>query len=59
MLVRFNPQFVVIDSGDSGQNMTLNSIFQVTYSISSGDALTTDMSLGSVTIDDPTLNTLV
>ena len=60
MLVRFNPQFVVIDSGDSGQNiMTINNIFQVTYSISSGGALTTDMPLGSVTIDDPTLNTLV
>lgn len=56
MLVRFNPQLVVIDSG---QNMTLNNIFQLTYSISSGGALTTNVPLGNVTIDDPTLNTLV
>ena len=54
--MRFNPQLVVIGSG---QNMTLNNIFQLTYSISSGDALTTDEPLGNVTIDEPTLNTLV
>lgn len=56
VLVRFNPQLVVIDSG---QNMILNNIFQLTYSVSSGGALTTNMPLGNVTIDDPTLNTLV
>ena len=56
MLVRFNPQLVVIGSG---QNMTLNSVFQLTYSIFSGDALITDTPLGNVTIDEPTLNTLV
>lgn len=56
MLVRFSPQLVVIGRG---QNMTLNNIFQLTYSISSGDVLTTDMPIGNVTIDEPTLNTLV
>ena len=56
MLVRFNPQLVVIGSG---QNMTLNNVFRLTYSIFSGDALTTDMPLGNVTVDEPTLNTLV
>ena len=56
MLVRFSPQLVVIGRG---QNMTLNNIFQLTYSVSSGDALTTDMPIGNVTIDEPTLNTLV
>ena len=55
-MVRFNPQLVVIGSG---QNMTLNSVFQLTYSIFSGDALITDTPLGNVTIDEPTLNTLV
>lgn len=56
MLVRFSPQLVVIGRG---QNMTLNNVFQLTYSVFSGDALTTDMPIGNVTIDEPTLNTLV
>ena len=56
MWVRFNPQLVVIGSG---QNMILNNIFQLTYSVSSGDALTIDEPLENVTIDDPTINTLV
>lgn len=56
VVVNFNPQLVVIDAGD---NTTLVRDFLLTYSISSGDPLTINGSLGSATIDEPIQNIVV
>lgn len=49
-MVNFNPQAVVLDVGD---NNTLIKDVVVTYSISFGDALISNSSIGTVTIDEP------
>lgn len=55
-MVNFNPQVVVIDAV---KNATLLKDFTLTYSISSGDALSTNTSLGTVTIDEPISQSVV
>ena len=50
LMVNFNPQAVVLDVGASN---TLIKDVIVTYSISSGDTLISNSSLGTVTIDEP------
>ena len=57
LTVRFNPQVVVIDA--SGQNATLIRDFILTYSISSGDVLTNNGSLGTATIDETLTQNIV
>ena len=54
--VSFNPQLVVIDAAG---NTTLVRNFVTRYSISSGDALNSNESLGTVVIDDPIINVAV
>lgn len=50
MVVNFSPELVVIYAI---KNVSLVKNFELTYSISSGDALTTGGLLGNVIIDDP------
>lgn len=47
--VNLNPEVIVITA--AGENSTFVKDFTLTYSISSGDALTANGSLGSITID--------
>ena len=49
MKIYFNPEVIVITT--SGENSTFIKDFTLAYSISPGDALTINSSLGSVTID--------